>query len=161
MFLSSTINGYEGTGRSLSLKLIEKLRQQASGVAKDEKGEQKLSARTLHELSLDESIRYAPGDGIEAWLNKVLCLDVLTHRPNVSGTPPPDRCELYYVNRDTLFSYHKASEAFLKNIMSIYVSAHYKNTPNDLQMLSDAPAHHLFVLMGPVTDQQTSLPEVR
>jgi N-acetyltransferase 10 len=28
VFLASTVNGYEGTGRSLSLKLIEQLRQQ-------------------------------------------------------------------------------------------------------------------------------------
>ena len=28
VFLSSTINGYEGTGRALSLKLIQNLRQQ-------------------------------------------------------------------------------------------------------------------------------------
>ena len=28
VFLASTINGYEGTGRSLSLKLIQKLREQ-------------------------------------------------------------------------------------------------------------------------------------
>lgn len=33
--------------------------------------------------------------------------------------------------------------------MSLYVSSHYKNTPNDLQMLSDAPAHHIFCLLGP------------
>jgi N-acetyltransferase 10 len=25
--------------------------------------------------------------------------------------------------------------------MNIFVSSHYKNTPNDLQLLSDAPAH--------------------
>lgn len=45
-------------------------------------------------------------------------------------------------------------------MMSIYVSAHYKNTPNDLQMLSDAPAHHLFVLMAPVQIEQTSIPQI-
>jgi N-acetyltransferase 10 len=28
VFLSSTINGYEGTGRSLSLKLIQQLKEQ-------------------------------------------------------------------------------------------------------------------------------------
>lgn len=44
--------------------------------------------------------------------------------------------------------------------MSIYVAAHYKNTPNDLQMISDAPAHHLFVLMAPVSNEQSSLPRV-
>jgi N-acetyltransferase 10 len=27
VFMSSTINGYEGTGRSLSLKLVQQLRQ--------------------------------------------------------------------------------------------------------------------------------------
>jgi len=28
--------------------------------------------------------------------------------------PHPSSCELYYVERDTLFSFHKASEAFLQ-----------------------------------------------
>lgn len=64
------------------------------------------------------------------------------------------------MNRDTLFSYHKASETFLANLMSIYVAAHYKNTPNDLQMISDAPAHHLFVLMAPVSSEQSNVPRV-
>ena len=35
-----------------------------------------------------------------------------------------------------------------------------QNTPNDLQLLSDAPAHHIFCLLGPVDPSQTSLPEV-
>lgn len=30
VFLASTVNGYEGTGRSLSLKLFQELRQQSS-----------------------------------------------------------------------------------------------------------------------------------
>lgn len=38
---------------------------------------------------------------------------------------------------------------FLQRLMSLYVSSHYKNTPNDLQMLSDAPAHHIFCLLAP------------
>ena len=66
----------------------------------------------------------------------------------------------YYVNRDTLFCYHKASELFLHRIMALYVASHYKNTPNDLQLLSDAPAHHVFVLVPPVTSTQTTLPDV-
>ena len=44
--------------------------------------------------------------------------------------------------------------------MSLYVASHYKNTPNDLQLLSDAPAHHIFVLVPPVTSDQTLLPDV-
>ena len=66
----------------------------------------------------------------------------------------------YYVNRDTLFSHHKASEAFLHHLMALYVSSHYKNTPNDLQLLSDAPAHHVFVLVPPVLPSSATLPDI-
>lgn len=75
------------------------------------------------------------------------------------GTPHPDQCELFYVNRDSLFSYHKLSEAFLQRVWSLYVSSHYKNSPDDLQLLSDAPAHQLFVLLGPQKEGVT-LPDV-
>ncbi|KAJ8252722.1 hypothetical protein COCON_G00220340 [Conger conger] len=118
------------------------------------------SARTLQEVTLQESIRYAPGDAVELWLNQLLCLDCLSVPRIVSGCPLPQSCELYYVNRDTLFCYHKASEAFLQRLMALYVSSHYKNSPNDLQLLSDAPAHHLFCLLPPVPPTQNSLPEV-
>ena len=44
--------------------------------------------------------------------------------------------------------------------MSLYVASHYKNTPNDLQLLSDAPAHHIFVLVPSITSDQTLLPDI-
>lgn len=198
VFMSSTINGYEGTGRSLSLKLIQKLREQqgsagdaaAHAVAgirgdnKQRKGERKLheerwqaassaahaaasgatTGRVLREVSLSIPIRYAQNDPVEKWLNELLCLDATSasHRI-VAGTPHPRDCELYYVNRDALFSYHKLSESFLQRIMSLYVSSHYKNQPNDLQLLSDAPAHHIFALLGPAAESQGNagqLPDV-
>uniref|UniRef100_K3XCC4 RNA cytidine acetyltransferase n=1 Tax=Globisporangium ultimum (strain ATCC 200006 / CBS 805.95 / DAOM BR144) TaxID=431595 RepID=K3XCC4_GLOUD len=198
VFMSSTINGYEGTGRSLSLKLIQKLREQQGsagdaaahaasnirGDNKQRKGERKLheerwqaasnaahaavsgntTGRVLREVSLTIPIRYALNDPVEKWLNDLLCLDATSaqHRI-VAGTPHPKDCELYYVNRDSLFSYHKLSESFLQRIMSLYVSSHYKNQPNDLQLLSDAPAHHIFALLGPAAESQGNagqLPDV-
>jgi len=178
VFMSSTINGYEGTGRSLSLKLVKQLRQQSmtnsvghmaasatSSGASEGVGASSTaistSGRTLREVSLDEPIRYARNDPIESWLNKLLCLDCTSNIPRISGgaLPHPSQCELYYVERDTLFSAHKASEAFLQRMMSLYVSSHYKNSPNDLQLMSDAPAHHLFVLLGPVSST-SSLPDI-
>lgn len=163
IFMSSTVNGYEGTGRSLSLKLVQQLRQQAAtfsntSVENDSKTGN-MSGRALYEVQLNESIRYANGDAVEKWLNDLLCLDVTTVPHITSGCPMPKNCDLYYVNRDTLFSFHKGSEAFLHSIMSLYVSSHYKNTPNDLQMLSDAPAHHIFVLLGPMASHKQGLPE--
>ncbi|XP_036417345.1 RNA cytidine acetyltransferase isoform X2 [Colossoma macropomum] len=167
IFMASTVNGYEGTGRSLSLKLIQQLRQQSSDSQQSLSAENKTTntarlaaARSLHEVSLHESIRYAPGDPVEKWLNELLCLDCLSVPRIISGCPLPETCDLYYVNRDTLFCYHKASEAFLQRLMALYVASHYKNSPNDLQLLSDAPAHHLFCLLPPVPPTHNSLPEV-
>lgn len=111
------------------------------------------------QIKLDESIRYRQGDAVESWLSSLLCLDASTVQSISSGCPTPDACELYYIDRDALFSYHRAAEAFLQRLVSIYVASHYKNTPNDLQMMSDAPAHHLFCLLGPVT-KKDSLPEI-
>ncbi|GMT28646.1 hypothetical protein PFISCL1PPCAC_19943, partial [Pristionchus fissidentatus] len=161
VFLASTINGYEGTGRSLSLKLLDQLRKQSNGFSK---GDSALmtKGRSLHEMVLEESIRYKSGDPVESWLNKLLCLDTSSAlaKYRITGTPSPSECQLYYVNRDSLFSFHRASESFLQQIVSIYVSAHYKNQPNDLQMLSDAPAHHIFVLMAPVKEEEDNIPQV-
>ena len=58
--MSSTINGYEGTGRSLSLKLLDQLRQQSNPVAIEaEKGSSAngVNYRSLREVELKESIR--------------------------------------------------------------------------------------------------------
>ncbi|KAI9002143.1 GNAT acetyltransferase 2-domain-containing protein [Hyaloraphidium curvatum] len=151
VFMASTINGYEGTGRGLSLKLLKGLREEAGKASEAGKGE-KLTARVLREIKLETPIRYAPNDPVEKWLNDLLCLDCCTPRQSrlLSGVPDPSVCDLYAVDRDTLFSYHPISEAFLQRMMALYVASHYKNSPNDLQLMSDAPAHQLFVLLPPV-----------
>eukprot|EP00762_Andalucia_godoyi_P001119 ANDGO_01938.mRNA.1 RNA cytidine acetyltransferase len=162
VFIASTVNGYEGTGRSLSLKLIQQLREQSRGgvVAEGVSAKAASLGRSLREMSLQEPIRYSLGDPVESWLNTLLCLDA-SNAPASSGKcPHPDQCELYYVNRETLFSFHKASEAFLQKMMALYVASHYRNTPNDLQLMADAPGHNLFVLLGPVDPESDSLPEV-
>ncbi|CAG8515093.1 1311_t:CDS:2, partial [Funneliformis caledonium] len=131
VFMASTINGYEGTGRSLSLKLIQQLREQSKGfigierrtsgsdeisvVGRDGKAKNEDSftlngatagGRILREIKLEEPIRYALNDSVEKWLNKLLCLDASIISKNIQGCPHPQKCELYYVNRDTLFSFH-------------------------------------------------------
>ncbi|KAK5088438.1 N-acetyltransferase 10 [Lithohypha guttulata] len=155
VFMASTINGYEGTGRSLSLKLIQQLREQSRGGAKSNQEEAVekdngvpktiRSSRSLREITLSEPIRYAQGDAVEKWLNRLLCLDATLPKAktNVQGTPHPSQL----------------SEKFLQQMMALYVASHYKNSPNDLQLMSDAPAHQLFVLIPPVAEGATSLPE--
>ncbi|KAI1794931.1 DUF699-domain-containing protein [Ganoderma leucocontextum] len=178
VFMASTINGYEGTGRSLSLKLIQQLREStrpsltkdaiateddaaaASSSSKKPLTKAPPKARTLREIKLETPIRYATGDKVEKWLNSILCLDAtILPRQTHMSCPHPSKCELFYVSRDTLFSFHPASEVFLQRMMALYVASHYKNQPNDLQLLSDAPAHHLFVLLPPLVADETHLPE--
>lgn len=168
VFLASTINGYEGTGRSLSLKLISQLREQSrtpvslNGTNGNQTSGTTGSRRTLREITLSEPIRYASGDGVEKWLNRLLCLDAtLPQRASIkaAGTPSPQACQLLAVNRDTLFSFHPVSERFLHSMLSLYVASHYKNSPNDLQLMSDAPAHLLYVLVSPVSESSDQLPE--
>jgi tRNA(Met) C34 N-acetyltransferase TmcA len=53
-------------------------------------------------------VRYGAGDKVEAWLNELLCLNASEHVPKPPPhVPAPDECELFYVERDTLFSFHK------------------------------------------------------
>lgn len=178
VFMASTINGYEGTGRSLSLKLIQQLRDQSrvipkangtdtnpanrsAGVSSNSGDNASSRGRVLREITLSEPIRYARGDSVEEWLNKLLCLDATlpSSKLNIQGCPHPSKCELLHVNRDTLFSFHPVSEKFLHQMMALYVASHYKNSPNDLQLMSDAPAHQLFVLVPPIDDDSPRLPE--
>ncbi|KAF2234433.1 DUF699-domain-containing protein [Viridothelium virens] len=178
-FMASTINGYEGTGRSLSLKLIQQLRDQSRTNAYSSNSSETvtdrnsghpiangnsaaLSSRSLREITLSTPIRYALHDDVEKWLNRLLCLDVpLSRSSNLKtlGCPHPSQCQLLHVNRDTLFSFHPVSEKFLQNMLALYVASHYKNSPNDLQLMSDAPAHQLFVLVPPVNEGTNRLPE--
>ena len=82
--------------------------------------------RVVSEVTLTNSIRYANGDAVEQWLYDLLCLDVTDLPPLTGGTPDPASCDLYYINRDTLFSYDRAAETFLKHLVNLYVSSHYK-----------------------------------
>ncbi|XP_058179742.1 RNA cytidine acetyltransferase 2-like [Rhododendron vialii] len=155
VFLSSTVNGYEGPGHSLTLKLLSHL-EKGSHIS----GSNEIQNGSFRKLELQESIRYSCGDPVESWLNSLLCLDITNSAPPISRFPHPSECNLYYVERDTLFSFHKKSEALLQRMVAVYVTSQYKNSPNDLQLMADAPAHHLFVLLGPVDESENILPDI-
>lgn len=145
VFMASTINGYEGTGRSLSLKLIKQLREQsrgtsqsngavnaeladrATGKAAKYSDSNYSGGRSLREITLSEPIRYTKGDGVEKWLNSLLCLDATLPRSRLNtlqGCPDPSQCQLLQVNRDTLFSFHPVSESFLQQMIVSLIILH-------------------------------------
>jgi hypothetical protein len=45
-------------------------------------------------------------------------------------------------------------------MVALFVASHYRNTPNDLLLMADAPAHQLFVLLAPVDQASNTLPTI-
>ncbi len=113
---SSTIHGYEGAGRGFSQKFLSTLAEEKS--------------TRLRIVEMKTPIRYPPGDPIEKWLYKLLLLDAEPGEPD--GFSDPE-----YIKVD----FTKVGEDFLKKWYGIYVLAHYRNRPNDLAIILDAPHH--------------------
>jgi N-acetyltransferase 10 len=117
----STINGYEGTGRSLS---FEQSTGKTGMKAEECLKETKLKSRNLKEVKLEEPIRYSINDSVEAWLNKILCLDCTPSSSKskmASGCPHPSKCELYYVTRGLLKSLNANREAVLSSYFILFL----------------------------------------
>ena len=154
------MNGYEGTGRALSLKLISNLRRDAAGAAAGGGGagaDRAPVAGSATRRTRAVLVR-GPRGGV-------------AERPTVPGRRgrdaaahgrvAPRRVRLVRGEpRHALLRAHRGPELFLKRMMSLYVASHYKNTPNDLQLMADAPAHRLFVLLAPVDETANALPEI-
>jgi len=139
---SSTVDGYEGTGRALSLKLFEEFK--------------KTMGSRFTKISLSSPIRYSEFDPIEKWLHSLLLLDV--HPKDPATLPNPNDCQLVSINRQVLFSGSPKVEPFLASLVSLSVASHYKNTPDDLLLMADSPNHQLFALIPPLEGR--SLPDV-
>lgn len=119
---SSTIHGYEGAGRGFTLRFLRRIRN---------------SNLPYSEERMEEPIRYPPGDPVESWLYDVLLLNA------EPGEPPRGDLEQAVFEALDLSS---VEESFLRKFYGIYVLAHYRNRPNDLATLLDAPHHFARVL---------------
>ncbi len=125
---SSTIHGYEGAGRSFSVRFLKRI---------CETKEKKI----LH-LKMKEPIRYGEGDPIEKFVYEVFLLDA-----------EPEEISSKEIKRGVKYIAPKAEDLFLKNermlrqFVGIYILAHYRNRPNDLLLLADAPHHFPRVLV--------------
>lgn len=131
---SSTIHGYEGAGRGFGLRFLKSLRE--------EKG------IDLVKVELKEPIRYAPDDPIEEWLYDTLLLNA----------EPPQLTEAersvafgqcIYEEPDLDSWFLGEEEEKLREFIGIYVFAHYRNRPDDIELLGDAPHHKARVLKHP------------
>ena len=109
--LTTTVDGYEGTGRGFLLKFCAEL-----------------DNFTL--LSLDTPIRWAQDDPLERWLNKALLFDELT--PVITDNQQSIRTVSI---AQTQFSRDPQKLAAFYGLLT---SAHYRTSPLDLRRLFDA-----------------------
>ncbi|WP_280587063.1 tRNA(Met) cytidine acetyltransferase TmcA [Halorubrum sp. Boch-26] len=116
----TTVHGYEGAGRGFAIRFRERLLD---------------GPLAVRDVRLDEPIRYARNDPIEAWASRALLLDA---RPAVDEAVAGSALgEATYraLGPDELLE----NEALLGEAFGLLVAAHYRTEPNDLARLLDAP----------------------
>jgi tRNA(Met) cytidine acetyltransferase len=116
----TTVHGYEGAGRGFAIRFRDRLLAGPFAV---------------RDVRLDEPIRYARSDPVEAWAARALLLDA---RPAVdeavTGASVTDATYRALPPDDLL-----ADETLLGETFGLLVAAHYRTEPNDLARLLDAP----------------------
>ncbi len=123
--LSTTIHGYEGTGRGFAIRFLKRLESDGN-----------VEVVKVH---LDEPIRYGKGDPIENWLYDVLLLDAQPVELNEEDLKAIEgkKLEFEEIDKDELIE----NDSLLREFFGIYVLAHYRNRPSDLVILLDMPNH--------------------
>jgi len=110
--LSTTLHGYEGTGRTFARRVYRDLAPE--------------------DCTLTTPIRYAPGDPLERWLHEVLLLDTVSE-PLPKELPPP-----LHVRELDRFS-DLEEEPILRSWVGLYREAHYRFEPDDVRRMLNAP----------------------
>ncbi|NHB91335.1 tRNA(Met) cytidine acetyltransferase TmcA [Photorhabdus cinerea] len=120
ILLTTTVQGYEGTGRGFLLKFC-------------------VGIPDSHILSLTAPVRWAENDPLENWLeNALLFKDAIP----VNDSDKAIRYHVYHQQQ-----WIKQSE-LLKQFYGILTSAHYKTSPLDLRRLLDAKGMQFVAALG-------------
>lgn len=123
---SSTIHGYEGTGRSFSARFSNRLKN--------------YFGKMLIEIEMKEPIRYATNDPIEEWLYDILLLDAEPEAIENPQDVSTEKCTYEKIEKESLFL---KEESKLRQIIGLYVLTHYRNRPDDIALLADSPKHYI------------------
>ncbi len=124
--LSSTVHGYEGSGRGFEVRLGHHLERLRPGWKRCE---------------LRQPVRWAENDPLERLGYRALLLDA--EPPSwKEELPSPDECHVRRIIPRQLLD----RPELLESAFGLMVSAHYRTTPRDLRYLLDAPNLRLFLL---------------
>lgn len=132
---TTTIHGYEGTGRGFAVRFRDHLTE---------------SEKVVTDKSMTTPIRYAPADPVEVWSFNALALDARPPVDPLVEDATPASVEYRELTPADLL----ANETLLKQVFGLLVLAHYRTEPNDLARVLDAPnvsVHGLFHDTYPVS----------
>ncbi|EXJ13397.1 tRNA(Met) cytidine acetyltransferase TmcA [Imhoffiella purpurea] len=124
---STTVHGYEGTGRGFEIRF----RATLDRLTPDWRA-----------IQLNTPIRWAPDDPLERLTLRALLLDAAPAPDAELISASPSNCHFERLDRDTLAS----DEATLGELFGLLVLAHYQTRPMDLRMLLDGPNVRVLVL---------------
>lgn len=117
VLLTTTVQGYEGSGRGFLLKFCASL-------------------DTWHNLTLEQPLRWANNDPLERWLGETLLFNDPPQELNVRMPPLPLRLASFPADR------WRRYPSELSEFYRLLTRAHYRTTPLDLRRLTDAPGQH-------------------
>lgn len=127
MVFASTVHGYEGAGRSFSLKFQKNVSQKYP------------EGKTLH---ISQPIRWAENDPVEIFIYELCLLNAETPSLPASFSLPESLTAKN--NESSFFEFTQVSteklmlnELLLQQVFAVLVTAHYQTSPNDLRLLLD------------------------
>lgn len=125
---STTLHGYEGSGRGFILRFQKHLDAVVS---------------EWQQITLRQPVRWAENDPLEAFINQVCLLSVDTYRTMSAKLRQAAAAVRYQrIERDDLV----VNEALLQQVFGLLVTAHYQTRPSDLRQMLDAPQLSVHVL---------------
>lgn len=119
---STTLQGYEGNGRGFELRFLPYLQQKMP---------------QLKRIQLDVPMRWAAGDPLEQWVNRLLLLDVTLAEPSSIADYKLEELEQAELMQN---------EQQLRQLLAVLLLAHYQTSPDDLRILLDHPLLRIYVI---------------
>lgn len=122
---TSTIHGYEGTGRGFEVRFKKTLNQLTP------------DWQALH---ITTPIRFSENDPLEQWVNRTLMLDAKVSQVTLALSKEQSVFTVW--NRDKLLE----TPQVLSQLMGLLTLSHYKTSPNDLRHLLDGSNIKVYTL---------------
>lgn len=119
MVFSTTINGYEGTGRGFEIKFKKQLHKKRPN---------------FRSIEMKQPIRWNNNDPLEGWLSSVFLLNHNKAVDSVQTVEPLTKIDYHCLCASQLVNDSSLSQS----LFSLLVSAHYQTSPNDwISLLTD------------------------